>query len=153
MTEDTKNAYTSNKKSDTVPSPAQEVKLQFMGDSYDRLKEFPKSATVNLGIALRCVQDGKQPPDSKAVPGLGRSGVYELRDEDESGWYRVIYLKKVRDVIYVLHCFKKTTNQIEKQDIRTIQQRLSQVEELERKEARIAKERDRCRPHHHRKHS
>ncbi|MFL6306903.1 MAG: type II toxin-antitoxin system RelE/ParE family toxin [Candidatus Sulfotelmatobacter sp.] len=116
-----------------------------MGDSHDRIREFPKGPRGNLGIALRAVQDGKEPPDSKPVPGLGRTGIYELRDEDESAWYRVVHLKKIRNRVYVLHCFEKTSNRIEKQDIRTIKQRLSQVDEIERKEARLAKERERCR--------
>jgi phage-related protein len=114
-----------------------------MGDSHTRLREFPKEARQNLGKALRDVQLGKDPPDSKPVPGVGRHGVFELRDEDESAWYRVIYLKKIRNIIYVLHSFEKESNRIEKQDIRTIKQRLSQVDSIEREEARDAKRRER----------
>ena len=95
------------------------------------------------------MQNGKEPPDSRLVPGTGRTGVCELRDEDERAWYRVVYLKKIRDRVYVLHCFEKRTNRIEQQDIRTVKQRLVQVEAIEREEARNAKRpRQRRRPRH-----
>jgi len=145
VTEDTKNMYTSNQGSDTVSGPeVQAADVVWMGDSHDRIRSFPKGPRSNLGAGLRDVQLGKQPPDSSPVPGVGRTGVFELRDEDESSWYRAIYLKKIRNRIYVLHCFEKTTNRIEKQDIRTIKQRLSQVEAIEREEVRRARERARC---------
>ena len=145
MTEDTKNVYTSNQKAGTVSSPdPQGADVIWMGDSHARIKDFQKGPRGNIGTGLRDVQLGKQPPDSSPVPGVGRTGVYELRDEDESSWYRAIYLKKIRNRIYVLHCFEKTTNRIEKQDIRTIKQRLSQVEAIEREELRRAKQRTRC---------
>jgi len=38
-------------------------------------------------------------------------GVFELHDQDERAWYRVIYLSRVRDVIHVLYCFEKRTRQ------------------------------------------
>ena len=116
-----------------------------MGDTHQRIKQFPKRPRQNLGAGLRDVQLGKEPSDSRAVPGIGRTGVYELRDQDERAWYRVVYLKKIRNRVYVLHCFEKRTNQIEQQDIRTIKQRLAQVEAIEREEARNAKRRARSR--------
>jgi phage-related protein len=57
---------------------------------------------------------------------IGR-GVFELRDQDERAWYRVIYLSRVRDVIHVLHCFEKRTRQTPQKEINVARQRLKMV--------------------------
>jgi len=49
-------------------------------------------------------------------PPLGR-GVHELRFRDRSGQYRVIYLLKVRDAIYLVHAFKKKSQTTPKKHI------------------------------------
>lgn len=68
------------------------------------------------------------------------SGVYELREQDERAWYRVIYLKKIKNVVHVLHCFEKRTGQTEQKDIDTAKQRLKRLQEQQRQGERIAKE-------------
>jgi phage-related protein len=54
-------------------------------------------------------------------------GVFELRDQDERAWYRVIYLSRVRDVIHVLHCFEKRSRETPTKEINTTRQRLKAV--------------------------
>jgi phage-related protein len=54
-------------------------------------------------------------------------GVFELRDQDERAWYRVIYLAKVRNVIHVLHCFEKRHRKTPVKEINTARQRLKAV--------------------------
>lgn len=71
--------------------------------------------------------------------GLG-AGVYELREQDERAWYRVIYLKKVKQRIYVLHCFEKQTGKTEQKDIATARARLKRVQEQQRDEEQHAKQ-------------
>jgi phage-related protein len=39
-------------------------------------------------------------------------------------WYRVLYVK-LEGVVYILHCFKKKTNQTPLKDINTARARLS----------------------------
>ena len=75
-------------------------------------------------------------------PSLGKetrwkfgSGVFELREEDKRGWYRVIYLSRTNDVIYVLHCFEKKSRELPRNDAQIAKQRLKGVK------ARIAEER------------
>lgn len=41
----------------------------------------------------------------------------EIRVRDDSGAYRVLYVAKIADAIYVLHCFQKKTQATPKQDI------------------------------------
>lgn len=66
-------------------------------------------------------------------------GVFELRDQDERTWYRVVYLSRINDVIYVLHCFEKKSREMPKRDAETAKQRLQSVHErirMERKHGR-----------------
>lgn len=52
-------------------------------------------------------------------------GVEELRVRDASGAYRVIYIARLKDGVYVLHAFKKTTQRTSKAEIELAQARLS----------------------------
>ncbi len=138
MTKHTGNLYTINTKSASLPSRPERARVEWVGNSHDVLVDFPPEVRQNLGKALQDVQEGRRPPDSGPVPGIGRSGVFELRDEDADAWYRLIHLKKIDNRIFVLHCFEKETNKIDKQDIRTIKARLAAVEELLRREKQNA---------------
>ena len=50
------------------------------------------------------------------MPTIGK-GVREIRIRDEAGAFRVIYVAKFADAIYVLHCFQKKTEKTSKADI------------------------------------
>ena len=43
-------------------------------------------------------------------------GVKEIIIDQQDGWYRVMYIAKFDEAVYVLHCFKKKTNVTSKQD-------------------------------------
>jgi phage-related protein len=114
-------------------SPPQEAVIAWEGDSLDVISGFPVGVKQNLGHQLRLLQRGEQPTDYRPVTSIG-SGVFELRDADERAWYRVIYLSRIHDVIYVLHCFEKKSRTLPKNDAQVAQQRLKQVK------ARLAEE-------------
>ena len=44
-------------------------------------------------------------------------GVREIRIQDEAGAFRIIYVAKFADAVYVLHCFQKKTEKTSKLDI------------------------------------
>ena len=50
------------------------------------------------------------------------SGVYELKVSDERTWYRTVYLSKVGNTIYVLHCFEKDSRKTDRRDIAVAKQ-------------------------------
>jgi phage-related protein len=50
------------------------------------------------------------------MPGIG-AGVQEIRIRDATGAFRVIYVAKFADAVYVLHCFRKTTQKTSKADL------------------------------------
>ena len=56
--------------------------------------------------------------------------------------YRVIYLSRINDVIYVLHCFEKRSREIPRNDAQIAKQRLKGVR------ARIAEERKHAKRDH-----
>ena len=96
------------------------------GDSKEVISSFPDEAKQNLGFQLRLLQHGQQPTDYRAMNSVG-PGVFELRDQDQWAWYRVIYLSRVRSVIHVLHCFEKRSRETPVKEINTARQRLKAV--------------------------
>jgi phage-related protein len=54
---------------------------------------------------------------------------FELRDQDERAWYRVVYLSRINEVIYVLHCFEKKSREMPRKDFEKAKQRLKGVKE------------------------
>ena len=76
------------------------------------------------------------------MPSIG-NGVFELKTADESKWYRLVYLARIADVIYVLDCFEKDTRKTEKKDIRNALSRLSQVKQRLMEERRNEKHKQR----------
>jgi len=50
------------------------------------------------------------------MPSIGQ-GVREIRVRDVAGAFRVVYLAKFVDAVYVLHCFQKKTQRTGKPDL------------------------------------
>src|SRR5271156_3471549 len=106
------------------PSPAE---LHFEGGSLEVLSGFPDEVKRALGFSLRQLQIGREPTSqTRSMSSIG-AGVYELKEADERAWYRAIYLSKVGNTIYVLHCFEKESRKTDRRDIEIARQRLKQV--------------------------
>jgi phage-related protein len=103
-----------------------EAAIAWEGDSKDIISSFPDEVRQNLGFQLRRLQQGQQPSDFRPMPSIGQ-GVFELRDQDERAWYRVIYLSRIRNVIHVLHCFEKKSRRTPQKDIGMARQRFRHV--------------------------
>jgi putative component of toxin-antitoxin plasmid stabilization module len=54
-------------------------------------------------------------------------GVEEIRVADDSGAYRVIYVARRADAVYVLHAFQKKTQATSRRDIDTARRRFAQL--------------------------
>ena len=89
--------------------------VSWLGDSRDRLREFPDEARGVAGFELWEVQQGKEPSDWKPMPSIGL-GVNEIRVR-VGGAFRVIYVAKLERAVYVLHAFQKTTRKTGQADI------------------------------------
>src|SRR5258707_12665137 len=92
-----------------------ERQIRWVGSAYDDLLAFPRDARKEAGFQLGKVQAGLEPADWKPFDGVG-AGTRELRLKDASGIYRVMYVAKFEEAIYVLHCFQKKTQVTGKRD-------------------------------------
>lgn len=87
---------------------------------------FSTSLRLEAGEALWRLQNGLMPLDWKPMPDVG-AGVSEIRLRDEAGIYRIFYVAKYLEGIYVLHCFEKKT---QKTDLREIDLARARLDEL-----------------------
>lgn len=100
--------------------------VAWIGSSFEALCDFPSEVRKNAGYQLHRVQVGLEAADWKPMPEIGH-GVEEIRLRHESGTYRIIYLARFEDAIYVLHCFSKKTQRTSGQDKRIAQVRFQAV--------------------------
>jgi phage-related protein len=100
--------------------------IEFLGDSLDALRSFPLQARREAGFQLDKVQHGGEPADWKPMRSVG-PGVREIRLRYEAGAFRVIYLAKLADAVYVLHCFQKKTEQTSEKDIELARRRYKEL--------------------------
>ena len=99
--------------------------LDFLGSSLDDLRNFPDEARRAAGFELRAVQDGFEPSDWKPMSIIG-PGVKEIRIHVLGEW-RVIYVARFRDAVYVLHAFQKKTRRTSPHDIDLARRRYRQI--------------------------
>jgi phage-related protein len=93
-----------------MTSEGSKSRIKWEGDSLEEIKSWAKEARANLGLELHRLDNYEKALDSKP---LGKVlPLYVLR----YGW------------VYVLHCFKKKTNKISKNDVKVAKQRLAEVE-------------------------
>ena len=51
----------------------------------------------------------------------------EIRIKDEAGIFRVLYVAKLEDAVYLLHCFQKKTQPTAKSDLDLASKRYSEL--------------------------
>lgn len=94
---------------------SQKKEIRWQGSSKEDLIAFPEDARRLAGHELNQVQSGLDPTHWKPFEDVGK-GVREIIVDDKSGWFRVMYVAKFEEAIYVLHCFQKKTNATSKKD-------------------------------------
>ena len=80
--------------------------IRWQGDSRKVAHRFPKGARNALGKELTRIQMGLQPRDGKWLTDIGPR-VQEIRIPYNKEAYRVIYVARLADCVYVLHAFHK----------------------------------------------
>ena len=106
-------------------------RIVWMGSSFDDLRQFPEDVRRDAGFQLYRLQSGLEAADWKAMPQLGR-GVEEIRLRHFSGAYRVIYLARFAEAIYVLHCFNKKTRLTAEHEKQIVRNRLQVIQQEHR---------------------
>lgn len=88
----------------------------FCGSSLDELRAFPTAARREAGHQLDQVQRGLDADDWKPMSTIG-PGVKEIRIRDSTGAFRLIYVAKFTEAVFVLHCFQKKSQQTSRADV------------------------------------
>lgn len=99
--------------------------ITWLGDSLEQVRAFPDEARREAGFELGEVQKGLDPSDWKPMAVVG-AGVKEIRIRTENE-YRVLYVAKFAEAVYVLHAFGKKTQQTSKKDIELASQRYREL--------------------------
>lgn len=100
-------------------------RLVWLGNSHSAVSSFPSEARRAAGYELYRVQEGLEPFDWKALPSLG-SGVTEIRIHAENE-YRVVYVAKFDEAVYVLHAFMKKTRRMSDHDASMVRKRFQEL--------------------------
>ena len=97
-----------------------------MGSALDDLRDFPGEAKCEAGYQLNRIQHDLEPERWKEFKTVG-AGVKEIIISEADGAFRVIYVAKFDEAVYVLHSFQKKTQQTSKPDKQIASRRYKQV--------------------------
>ena len=117
-----------------------ERSIDWRGSSYKDLCDMPEMVQRTFGYALGLAQNGLPYEEAKTLSAF-KPALVELLEDDDGDTYRAVYTAHYRDVIYVLHCFKKKSTRgraLPKRDRQTIDARLAEVRRIEALKARGA---------------
>jgi len=104
--------------------------IRWLGSSLDDIRAMPEDARRDIGVELTLVQGGDLPTDWKPIRGVG-AGVMEIRVH-RPGEFRVIYVAKFAEAVYVLHAFGKKSQRTPKTDLDLAKRRYAQMLALRR---------------------
>jgi phage-related protein len=109
--------------------PVKERKrLWWLGDSRQRLRGFPEDVRSEIGFALYQAEFGEPNPSTKPMQGINAVEIVADFDGDA---FRGVYTTKIKENIYVLHCFRKKSTigvKTPQRDIALIKKRLANAE-------------------------
>ena len=105
----------------------EEKPIHWVGTSLKDLIAFPDEVKREAGYQLHRVQNGLDPENWKPFQEVG-AGVKEIRISDISGAFRIMYVAKFTNKIYVLHSFQKKTQKTSLSDINIAKTRYKAIE-------------------------
>jgi len=105
----------------------EQAQINWVGDAKEVLSAFPQAIKGVFGYSLRRLQKGLLPDcDARRMESVGK-GVWELKTADERTWYRMIYLTRIGNALYVLHAFEKDSRKTDQRDLEIAKSRLKLV--------------------------
>jgi phage-related protein len=105
--------------------------IVWIGTCREDLRAFPDEVKDEVGHVLSEVQWGRDHHSIKPLSGFGNAAVREVRVNDRSGTYRVVFTVQFPKAIYGLHAFQKkskTGSKTPKEEMDRVRQRLSVAE-------------------------
>jgi phage-related protein len=110
----------------TQPCMSMDEKIiEWVGAAKAELMDFPDDARRRAGFELRLIQQGNVPSDFKPMSDVGK-GVEEIRIRTDNA-YRIFYVARFKEAIYVLHAFQKKSQKTSRSDIELGQKRYNQM--------------------------
>jgi phage-related protein len=106
-----------------------EKPIEWIGSSKADISTFVPEARRQAGFEIDQVCIGNEPSDWKPMATVG-PGSKEIRFSVTDGGkvrYRIIYVAKFEEAVYVLHAFEKTTEQTSPHDIALARSRYKEV--------------------------
>ena len=99
------------------------------------MRTWPKLVTEEIGRQLNKIEYGGKPHNYKPMPTVG-TGVYEIRHRDNGDQYRLIYVAKFKEAIYVLHVItKKKIQKTAHHDIDLAKRRYRQLLDIRKRQS------------------
>ena len=105
--------------------------LLWLGSSRAEVRAFPKDARQETGFQLRRVQQGLTATDWRPVKAVG-PGVMEIRVHS-GGEFRLFYVAKFAEAVYVLHAFQKKSAKAPWSHIEVAKRRYSELQRMRKK--------------------
>lgn len=85
-----------------------EKPITWVDSSLKDLLKFPINTRKEAGFQLGKIQNGLNPDNWKPFDQVG-AGVKEIRISEDKNIYRIMYVAKFEEAVYVLHSFQKKT--------------------------------------------
>ena len=105
--------------------------VRWLADSRKVVRGFSLAGRRRCGQELFRLQAGASPLDYKPMRSIG-TGASEIRIH-AGNEYRVIYIAKFAEAVYVLHAFTKKSQATSLHDVRLAQQRYQEMERARKK--------------------
>jgi phage-related protein len=89
------------------------------------LTNFPENILQDLLDVIAKLKEGLilSMPLCRSMPNIDK-GVYELRFKEKNNIYRIFYIIKKKDAIYIVHAFQKKTQKTPKKNIELVKKRI-----------------------------
>ncbi|MDE3055648.1 MAG: type II toxin-antitoxin system RelE/ParE family toxin [Verrucomicrobiota bacterium] len=102
----------------------------WIGSSLKDMREMPEEVKKEFGHALREIQKGLTPENTKPLKHMGVAGISEIVVDERAGTFRTVYTVEFKDAVAVLHVFQKKSKigiATPKKEIDLVLQRLKQA--------------------------
>jgi phage-related protein len=119
-----------------LPAPKPVI---WIGSSREDFRALPEEVKSRMGYALYVAQLGDKHRDAKPLKGFGGAGVVEIVADHRGDTFRAVYTVRLAAAVYVLHVFQKKAKKgraTPKFEMKLIEQRLRQAEQIEQEEQR-----------------
>ena len=110
-----------------------EKPLYWVGGSKKDLMDLPEPVRKFFGHALHFAQLGERHESAKPLKGFGGADVLEIVEGDAGGTYRAVSTVRIREMVFVLHCFQKKSKSgisTPKRDVDLVRARLKLAEAM-----------------------